>query len=92
MGANTFETVGRGKTAQAAFTAAKSHAQWERGHGGYTGTIAEKHCFEVIDVPAGQEPREFAARLQLLQRVLSQRWQLLRMRRRRLYLLERQKR
>jgi hypothetical protein len=63
MGATTFETVGRGATPRAAFAAAKSHAQWERGHGGYTGTIAEKHDFTVIDVPAGQQPREFAAKL-----------------------------
>lgn len=42
MGADTFITIGSGKTFDEAFRAAVKQAQWEYGHGGYTGTIAEK--------------------------------------------------
>jgi hypothetical protein len=37
------------KTAADAFRAARDEALYEHGHGGYSGTIAEKHSFEVID-------------------------------------------
>lgn len=47
MGANQFEQVGRGKTAKEAFSAAREQAQWEHGHGGYSGTLAEKDSFGV---------------------------------------------
>jgi hypothetical protein len=52
MGAETFETFGYGKTAQEAFSVARKDAQYEHGHGGYTGTIAEKQNFTVIDLDA----------------------------------------
>jgi hypothetical protein len=42
MGGNTFFTTAEGRTADDAFRTAVSQAQWEYGHGGYTGTIAEK--------------------------------------------------
>src|SRR5271154_4940509 len=63
MGANTFGTKDSGKTAQEAFTNAVADAQWEHCHGGYTGTIAEKHSFVVIPVPKGKDPRTFAESL-----------------------------
>lgn len=53
MGATTFSTYGYGKTAQDAFRQAVEQAQWDYGHGGYTGTIAEKHSYVVARVPAG---------------------------------------
>jgi hypothetical protein len=42
MGAANFETVSSGKTAKEAFSRAVERAQYEYGHGGYSGTIAEK--------------------------------------------------
>jgi len=52
MGASTFCISARGATAQAAFHAARAEACHEHGHGGYTGTIAEKSEFVMINVPA----------------------------------------
>lgn len=51
MGACTFMTKAKGKTAQAAFNTARDEAQWEHGHGGYTGTIAEKGSFVTVSPP-----------------------------------------
>lgn len=48
MGASTFITTAKGKTAQEAFRAAREEALHEDGHGGYSGTIAEKSCFVMI--------------------------------------------
>ena len=45
MGARTFEVVASGETVNAAFANARREAQYECGHCGYTGTIAEKHSF-----------------------------------------------
>ena len=52
MDANTFETLSSGKSAKEAFNAACDQARYEDGHGGYTGTIAEKHEFTMIDTVA----------------------------------------
>lgn len=48
MGACDFIQSGRGKTAQEAFSKAVQHAQYMSGHGGYTGTIAEKREFVMV--------------------------------------------
>lgn len=48
MGASIFKTVADGSTAREAFGKAVQEAQWEHGHGGYSGTIAEKHSFVMI--------------------------------------------
>jgi len=45
MGATTFRHTATGRDAIEAFLTAKEEAYWERGHGGYTGTIAEKDRF-----------------------------------------------
>ncbi len=63
MGAQTFMTAARGKTAREAFQNAVDAAQYERGHGGYTGTIAEKHEFTVLRVPENATPWQYAATL-----------------------------
>jgi hypothetical protein len=42
MGASQFGEYGYGRTASEAFTAAREQAAWEYGHGGYTGSLAEK--------------------------------------------------
>ncbi len=52
MGADEFSTVAFGKDANAAFRSATEEARYENGHGGYTGTIAEKHGFTLIDLKA----------------------------------------
>ena len=48
MGATTFETYRDGTDVQAAFHDAVQDAAWEHGHGGYTGTIAEKSDYVII--------------------------------------------
>ncbi len=48
MGAQEFESVGHGNTVQKAFNNAKEEAYYDCGHGGYTGTIAEKDSFKTI--------------------------------------------
>lgn len=48
MGAATFVTTATGKDAQSAFRDAVSNAQYQHGHSGYTGTIAEKHSWVMI--------------------------------------------
>ena len=42
MGGEIFYTKQKGSSANDAFQKAKQEAQYEYGHGGYTGTIAEK--------------------------------------------------
>ena len=50
MGIANFATTATGKTMKEAFNKAVEQAQHEHGHGGYTGTIAEKSS--VIDLTA----------------------------------------
>jgi hypothetical protein len=45
MGACDFTVGAKGATAKEAFSRAIEDARYERGHGGYTGTIAEKGTF-----------------------------------------------
>lgn len=63
MEASTFIVTERGYSAQDAFNRAVTDAQHEYGHGGYTGTIAEKNCFTVIQCPRGTDPRIYAHKL-----------------------------
>jgi hypothetical protein len=58
MGASTFEDYAWGKTPQEAFSIAVTDAAHEYGHGGYTGTIAEKSEFVMIPVPAKWKGKE----------------------------------
>ncbi len=53
MGAQDFSSSARGKTAKEAFRTAREDAKYESGHGGYTGTIAEKHDFKLFTLPEG---------------------------------------
>ena len=64
MGATTFSTTQRGTTAAEAFREAVRRAQYESGHGGYTGTIAEKDDFKVFTLPQGMELRTFVNKVQ----------------------------
>ena len=63
MGASEFTHIAKGKTAREAFTSARESAQYNCGHSGYTGTIAEKDTFVKIEVPEGQNAREYAKQL-----------------------------
>jgi hypothetical protein len=53
MGATTFHTETKAKTAKEAFTKLVADAEWTHGHGGYTGTIAEKQGFTEFKRPKG---------------------------------------
>ena len=48
MGATDFYATGSGMSAKRAFDVAQEKAQYDNGHDGYTGTIAEKSEFVVI--------------------------------------------
>jgi len=63
MGACDFMITCKAATAKAAFDEAREDARHEHGHGGYTGTIAEKSSFRMISTPAGVTPREHARNL-----------------------------
>jgi hypothetical protein len=54
MGAEWFTTPASGNDLQDAFVRAAQNAQWEYGHRGYTGTIAEKIDSGVVDVLNGE--------------------------------------
>ena len=53
MGADQFTAVGYGESANDAFRSEVDNAEWHHGHGGYTGTIAEKHSFPIVKLPEG---------------------------------------
>jgi hypothetical protein len=59
MGAEQFTSRVTGKTAEEAFQTAIKAAQYEHGHGGYTGTIAEKDSFVLLTPPNGTDPGDF---------------------------------
>lgn len=63
MGSQTFFTSAKGKTAALAFAEARRRAEYDEGHSGYTGTIAEKDEFVMIEVPTGRDFREFTSEL-----------------------------
>ena len=63
MGACTFYTTEKGKTAEEAFRRAVAQARHEYGYGGYSGTIAEKSKFKVIPCPKDKAPMEHADEL-----------------------------
>lgn len=63
MGAQTFTTTGVGITPNEAFVDAVASARYESGSEGYTGTIAEKDSFKMIDVPENENPYKHAAYL-----------------------------
>lgn len=52
MGAQTFEQYVEGTDVHAAFRDGVEQAAWENGHGGYTGTLAEKHEFVLYTPPS----------------------------------------
>jgi len=63
MGACDFWHRETGIDPETAFARARESAAWEHGHGGYTGTIAEKSDFIMINVPKGTNPEDYAQKL-----------------------------
>jgi hypothetical protein len=59
MGATNFHDSGVGKSANDVFGDLVDEATWEHGHGGYTGTIAEKPGFRMFEPPKGMSVRDF---------------------------------
>lgn len=54
MGAADFSQIAVGADAREAFGKAKRDAQHEYGHGGYSGSLAEKYGFSLISLPPRQ--------------------------------------
>jgi hypothetical protein len=52
MGAANFHSEGKGASAAEVFDQLVEQAAWDHGHGGYTGTIAEKTGFVTYPLPA----------------------------------------
>lgn len=50
MGADTFSNRVKGNSAKEAFHTAVEQARYDYGHAGYTGTIAEKDSFVMLQV------------------------------------------
>jgi hypothetical protein len=63
MGATIFKDVVEAATAEEAFDKAQAEAFWMSGHGGYTGTIAEKPGYVEFPLPKGVTADEFARAL-----------------------------
>jgi hypothetical protein len=63
MGACDFWHKETGGTPTEAFRKAVDSASWEHGHGGYTGTIAEKSEFILLEVPKDVKPADYAQKL-----------------------------
>lgn len=61
MGANSFINLRKGiyKDVREAFAEAVGDAAYDHGHNGYTGSIAEKTSYQMIDLPKGKDPEEF---------------------------------
>jgi len=63
MGAADFMIRAKGTSAQDAFKAAVEDARHQHGHGGDTGSIAEKNRFQTVSVPPGRQPMDYAREL-----------------------------
>lgn len=59
MGADSFTVIQCGKTASEAFNRAVAHAEYNYGHAGYSGTIAEKSDFKYFGEVKGFTVRRF---------------------------------
>lgn len=59
MGAEVFYNRGKGTSASEVFKQEREHACYENGHGGYTGTIAEKGGYTMSKKPADYDSDEW---------------------------------
>jgi hypothetical protein len=62
MGACDFETKVSAKTAREGFSRLVDNARHDFGHAGYTGTIAEKHSFQMVTPKDGESPEDCVRR------------------------------
>jgi hypothetical protein len=69
MGASEYMNVGRGKTAQIAFDKLVEQAQWNHGHGGYSGTIAEKRSMVEFPRPKGTRAKTVVDAVHVISRI-----------------------
>jgi len=60
MGGSEFYNIGFGATAEEVFVNLVSQSQYDHGHSGYSGTIAEKRNFTMISLPENKDPMNFA--------------------------------
>jgi hypothetical protein len=60
MGAEWFNQTGRGASVAEAFDSAKKKAQYDYGHAGYTGSLAEKDTFLEVREGVVLESRQAA--------------------------------
>jgi len=63
MGADTFVERGKGKSAKEVFNKLVEQAAYDHGHGGYTGTIAEKSEYTFISAPTESMKRQILAKM-----------------------------
>lgn len=63
MGADVFMVQASGNTPREAFNQACEDAFYMHGHGGYSGTIAEKDSYVLIPLPEDKDPMEYADEL-----------------------------
>ena len=64
-GGCSFYAYGNGSNAGQVFKALREEAQYQRGHGGYSGTIAEKDDFKIVAKPMTREEAETKANTQI---------------------------
>tara|TARA_B100000902_G_C27193991_1_gene855442 strand:+ start:634 stop:945 length:312 start_codon:yes stop_codon:yes gene_type:complete len=74
MGATNFYCKSKGVTAEEAFTKAVKDYQWENGHRGYTGTIAEKSTFSMASSEPLSSPDAFELANSLLDVKYNDKW------------------
>ena len=69
MGATTFFNIGKGATAQEVFDRLHQQALYQHGHGGYTGTIAEKSTYTLFQRPKGMRRKTVIEAVQSLEQI-----------------------
>ena len=74
MGATNFYCKSKGTTAQEAFTNAVKLYQYENGHAGYTGTIAEKTTFSMASSESLSSQDAFALANSVLDVKYNDKW------------------
>ena len=74
MGATTFREVSRGETAEKAFFSAVQDAQYMHGHGGYTGTIAEKSSYTMATEKSLSSQEAYCLADSLIDTTYSNKW------------------
>ena len=69
MGASEYMNVGRGKTAQIAFDKVAANARHNHGHGGYSGTIAERYSMVEFPRPKGMRAKTMVQAVKDMSRI-----------------------